>query len=86
MKNFFDLQIAIENPYGFVQYKGTSICMDLNCECGHLSHVDGDFVYMVQCPRCRRTYLLPCFIKLILLEEEYLKSAKEELPEIKVAQ
>jgi len=53
-----------KRPFGFIQYKGTDICMDLNCECGELSHIDGDFVYAIQCPYCDKKYDLNCFIKL----------------------
>ena len=43
----------------FVQWKGTSLCMDLNCECGHHSHIDGYFAYHVMCPNCGAVYKMP---------------------------
>jgi len=40
----------------FIQWKGTGLCMDLNCPCGQSSHVDAEFVYAVKCPACLTVY------------------------------
>lgn len=42
----------------FIQWKGTNVCMDVNCECGELFHVDGMFAYYVACPVCHAIYKL----------------------------
>ena len=36
-----------DGPHGWIQWKGTDVCIDLHCECGSHGHVDGDFVYYV---------------------------------------
>lgn len=43
-------------PYGWIQWKGTDVCMDVYCLCGEQMHVDTDFLYYVQCPHCERIY------------------------------
>jgi len=61
---------ALRNPYegkphGWVQWKGTDVCADIYCVCGHHGHVDGDFVYSVRCPECGRIYALNGHIELV---------------------
>lgn len=46
-------------PTNNVQWKGTDLCMDLYCDCGAASHVDGYFARYVQCPCCEAIYELP---------------------------
>lgn len=48
-----------EGPYVFLQPKGSSLCLDLNCDCGQTSHIDGEFVYFMRCPGCGAEYELP---------------------------
>lgn len=43
-------------PRGWIQWKGTDICMDVYCACGESSHVDAEFVYFVRCPHCKAVY------------------------------
>lgn len=43
----------------FLQWKGIDICCDLNCECGHHSHFDGDFAHVLRCPKCGELWELP---------------------------
>lgn len=52
-----------ENPYAFVQWKGTDVCMDFHCECGAHCHFDGYFAYAVKCPHCGTIWEMPCYIK-----------------------
>lgn len=58
-------------PHGWIQFKGTELCMDLNCECGELSHIDGEFVYTVSCPTCGREWALSGFMKLVPPDDEW---------------
>lgn len=58
-----------DEPHGWIQWKGTDVCMDLHCVCGELSHVDGTFVYHVKCPNCQRVYFCNGHIQLIELEQ-----------------
>jgi hypothetical protein len=43
-------------PYGWIQWKGTDVCMDVHCSCGGTMHVDADFLYYLQCPYCGQVY------------------------------
>lgn len=43
-------------PHGWIQWKGTNVCMDVHCVCGALGHVDADFCYFIRCVNCGRTY------------------------------
>lgn len=40
----------------FIQWKGTSVCLDFHCPCGAHGHFDGDFAYVVRCPACDAVY------------------------------
>jgi len=57
-------------PSGWIQWKGTDVCMDIHCKCGHMSHVDAEFAYNVKCPKCKTVYMCNGRIELIELEEE----------------
>lgn len=57
-------------PHGWIQWKGTDVCMDIYCVCGYHSHVDAEFVYHVKCPSCNRVYMCNGHIELIELEVE----------------
>lgn len=59
-----------EKPHGWIQWKGTDVCMDLYCKCGEAFHVDADFCYAVQCPTCKTAYSCSGYIELIELEEQ----------------
>lgn len=52
----------IEAPYIFIQWKGTSVCADIHCECGEHGHIDDDFMYAVQCPKCGNVYEVGCYM------------------------
>ncbi len=57
-------------PHGWIQWKGTNVCIDIHCKCGHMSHVDDDFMYNVKCPECGVVYMCNGHIELIELEDE----------------
>lgn len=70
-KEAWPLQETFEGkPHGWVQWKGTNVCMDIYCKCGHHSHIDADFAYHVKCPSCSKVYFCNGHIELIELEEE----------------
>ncbi len=52
-------------PHGWVQWKGTDVCMDVHCECGAHLHVDAAFAYNVECPHCGRVFQCNGHIELI---------------------
>ena len=60
----------IDKPHGWIQWKGTDVCMDIHCKCGYMSHVDDLFAYHVKCPNCGTVYLCNGHIQLIEIEEE----------------
>ena len=57
-------------PHGWIQWKGTDVCMDIHCKCGSLNHIDADFAYFVKCPNCGTVYMCNGHIEFIELEEE----------------
>lgn len=65
-----DARIGPGNPSAFIQWKGTDVCMDTYCKCGHSSHVDGEFVYMWRCPKCGTTYVVGCHVHLHEMTKE----------------
>jgi hypothetical protein len=56
-------------PHGWVQWKGTDVCMDVYCKCGHHSHIDAYFAYHVKCPKCGTVYMCNGHIELIEVEQ-----------------
>ena len=57
-------------PHGWIQWKGTEVCIDLHCICGHHGHFDGDFFYYYQCPACDARYAVGMNVALISLTEQ----------------
>ena len=57
-------------PNGWIQWKGTQVCMDVQCKCGELTHVDADFCYNVKCGSCGRVFFCNGHIELIELRQE----------------
>lgn len=66
---------ALTNPFkddaahGWIQWKGTDVCMDIHCVCGELGHVDADFCYYVKCSACGRIYETNGHVKLHEISE-----------------
>ena len=56
-----------EGPHGWIQWKGTQVCIDLHCTCGIMGHIDGEFVYYARCAACGRVYALGQNVRLIEL-------------------
>jgi len=57
-------------PHGWIQWKGTDVCMDIRCKCGSRTHIDAEFAYRVKCPYCGTVYFCSGHIELIELEIE----------------
>ncbi len=49
---------AKKDPRGWIQWKGSTVCIDLWCECGHDDHQDTDFFYYWKCKGCGAVYLV----------------------------
>lgn len=56
-------------PYGFIQWKGTNVCIDLHCICGFHGHLDIDFLYYYECNECHRKYKVGDIVSLIELQD-----------------
>lgn len=63
-------EIQDAGPYGWIQYKGSNICVDIHCSCGELSHYDGEFAYAVRCPYCQKPWVLSQTVRLVELPPE----------------
>ena len=57
-------------PHGWVQWKGTGVCMDVHCSCGEHSHIDAEFAYRVRCPCCGAVYHVSGNVRLVPATEE----------------
>ena len=57
-------------PHGWIQWKGTDVCMDVHCKCGKHLHFDQDFLYHVECGHCGAVYMCNGHIELIEIEEK----------------
>ena len=55
------------SAHGWIQWKGTEVCIDLHCKCGYHGHYDGGFFYYYACPKCGAKYAVGQNVKLIEL-------------------
>lgn len=55
---------------GWIQWKGTDVCMDIHCTCGQHDHIDADFFYHYQCSGCGQKYAVGQNVKMIPLTDE----------------
>lgn len=58
-----------KKPHGWIQFKGTDICMDVHCKCGNITHVDGYFCYSVKCGKCGQIYFVNGHVEFIEIDE-----------------
>jgi len=58
-----------DKPHGWIQWKGTEVCMDVTCKCGEQFHIDAGFAYAVKCPYCGTLYMCNGHIQMIECEE-----------------
>lgn len=72
----FDIESKPKGPHGWIQWKGTQVCMDVHCQCGAHFHVDGWFAYQVKCPACNIVYSCNGHIELIKLTNPDPKDCK----------
>jgi len=66
-------QDSAYEAHGWIQWKGTNVCIDLHCPCGAHDHIDAGFAYFYRCSGCGRGYALGQTIKLIPLTPEQVK-------------
>ena len=58
-------ETRIEGPHGWIQWKGTNVCMDVQCSCGHRSHFDGEFFYHWQCSACGKRFIVGPYVRMV---------------------
>lgn len=56
-------------PHGWIQWKNTTVDMDVYCKCGVVTHISGEFVYSLECPACGTKYMCNGHIEFIEFEE-----------------
>ena len=54
----------------FIQWKGTVVCCDFECSCGHYQHIDAEGMYYVKCSECGRFWESPSFVLLREVEPD----------------
>jgi hypothetical protein len=60
-------------PHGWIQWKGTDVCVDIRCVCGSTAHIDASFFYHWACLECGRKYALSAYVAMIELTPEQAK-------------
>ena len=71
-----DKATRIDGSHGWIQWKGTSVCMDVHCVCGAHMHVDAEFAYYLRCPHCQRVYGVGAYVRLVeLTKPEHIAQA-----------
>lgn len=64
------INFSPSSPHGWLQWKGTIVCMDVHCACGHSGHIDGPGQYFLQCPECGRVYEVNGHVEMIEVRRE----------------
>jgi hypothetical protein len=68
-QNVYDRDNPEGEAHGWIQWKGTNVCIDLHCKCGAHMHFDGLALYHFVCPHCERKYAVGENVALIELTE-----------------
>lgn len=63
-------ECGMDPPYGWIQWKGTDVCMDTYCPCGHHGHIDAEFAYNYRCQKCDTIYSVSPFVRLRKVDDE----------------
>ena len=63
-KLYPSLDMPHPEPHGWIQWKGTDVCMDVHCACGEHTHIDSSFTYHIKCGKCGQVYECDGHIKL----------------------
>lgn len=74
--------VDVAKPHGWIQWKGTEVCMDFHCECGHHSHFDDDFCYFVKCPECGSVFEMDGHVTARKLSEDEIGSLSMQPREV----
>lgn len=83
LKNYYKISVGgLVNPFdkdvpiGWIQHKGSNLCMDIHCECGELHHIDSSFCYEIVTP-CGRMYSVGATVPLFRIYEQTSAELKE---------
>lgn len=68
-------KVGDDEPHGWIQWKGTDVCIDLHCACGTHGHFDGMFMYQVKCADCGQHYAVGSNVVLAPMTEEQVTAA-----------
>lgn len=77
IRNIFELCEAADadvrsGPHGWIQWKGTDVCMDVRCSCGASTHVDAEFAYTIRCGACGLLWAVCANVRLVEITEAEL--------------
>ena len=67
-----------DQPHGWIQWKGTDVCIDLYCACGAHLHFDGTFLYHWICPHCQRHYESGSHVRMYEMTAEEIAESKRQ--------
>ena len=56
-------------PHGWIQWKGTNVCMDVYCSCGAHGHIDDEFTYRYKCLACGKLFDIAGYVRLVEVPE-----------------
>lgn len=74
----------ITGAHGCLQWKkGSDVCIDIQCECGLFSYIDGEFTYLFRCS-CGKLWGISPYIRLLPLEEKDIEECADD-PWLRVA-
>jgi hypothetical protein len=68
-------KVSDDEPHGWIQWKGTDVCIDLHCKCGTHGHIDGSFMYQVRCEDCGQHYAVGQNVVLVPVSDEVVREA-----------
>lgn len=54
-----------DGPHGWIQWKGTDVCMDVHCQCGFQGHIDASFAYHYRCVACNQLFDIAGWVRLV---------------------
>lgn len=59
------------NASGFIQWKGTDVCLDFHCpKCCTHNHYDDYFAYTIQCGGCKTNFALSPKVEVVELTDD----------------
>jgi hypothetical protein len=62
-----------KGPHGWIQWKGTDVCMDVHCSCGERTHVDASFAYTITCGACGKLWAVCSNVRLVEISQDELQ-------------